>query len=160
MESPVNKDRFEVEALKENAKRLKVLCVENHAGTRLKLARFLREYFEVVFVTTYADNAIKMFENGHFDLIIASATLPDMRTTQLCKKIKNIARNKPIIIVSKNKNASSISWVGVDSDKEGAGNQRDRLYNAYLQKNINQFPNWKIIPGSVVTRLRKITPNN
>jgi hypothetical protein len=62
--------------------------------------------------------------------------------------------------VSKNKNASSISWVGVDSDKDGAGNQRDRLYNAYLQKNINQFPNWKIIPGSVVTKLKKITPSD
>ncbi|MCX6076821.1 MAG: response regulator [Campylobacterales bacterium] len=104
----MNKERFEIEALKENAKRLKVLCVENHAGTRLKLARFLREYFEVVFVTTYADNAIKMFENGHFDLIIASAALPDMRTMQLCKKIKNIAPKKPIIIVSKNKNANEI----------------------------------------------------
>lgn len=62
--------------------------------------------------------------------------------------------------ISKNKNASSISWVGVDSDKKGAGDQRNRLYNAYLQKNINQFPNWKIILGSIVTKLRKITPNN
>ena len=62
--------------------------------------------------------------------------------------------------ISKNKNASSISWVGVDSDKKGAGDQRNRLYNAYLQKNINQIPNWKIILGSIVTKLRKITPNN
>lgn len=62
--------------------------------------------------------------------------------------------------ISKNKNASSISWVGVDSNKKGAGDQRNRLYNAYLQKNINQFPNWKIILGSIVTKLRKITPNN
>ena len=54
-----------------------------------------------------------------------------------------------------NKNASGINWIGVSSDKEGADRQRERLYNAYLQKNLDQFPNWRILPGTVVTKLRK-----
>jgi hypothetical protein len=62
--------------------------------------------------------------------------------------------------ISNNKNVSGISWIGVNSDKEGADKQRDLLYNAYLQKNINQFPNWKILPGTSSTKLKKITPNN
>ena len=62
--------------------------------------------------------------------------------------------------ILKNKNAMGINWIGIDSDKAGADKQRDRLYNAYLQKNINQFPDWKILPGSIVTRLKKITPIN
>lgn len=62
--------------------------------------------------------------------------------------------------ISKNKNASGISWVGVNSEKAGAGDQRDRLYNAYLQKNIKDVPNWKILPGTIVTKLRKVTPSN
>lgn len=104
----MKKIKFEREALRENAKALKVLYVENHAGTRLKFGRLLKQYFGQVFVTTYADNAIKIFESGHFDLIITSANLPDMKTSTVCKKIKNIAPKKPIIIVSKNKNPDEI----------------------------------------------------
>jgi len=58
-------------------------------------------------------------------------------------------------LISKNKNISGINWIGINSDKPGADTQRDRLYKAYLQKNITQFPNWKILPGRVVTKLRK-----
>lgn len=58
--------------------------------------------------------------------------------------------------ISKNKNASGIKWIGVNSDKPGADAQRDRLYKAYLQKNISQFPNWEVLPNTVATKLRKI----
>ncbi len=104
----MKKEIFQRKALKENAEKLNVLYVENHAGTRLRLGRLLRRYFNKVFVTTYADNAIKIFQSGHFDLIITSASLPDMKTTEICRKIKNIAFKKPIIIVSKNKNPDEI----------------------------------------------------
>jgi len=36
-------------------------------------------------------------------------------------------------------------------------NPKSPVYKAYLQKNITQFPNWKILPGSIVTKLRKIS---
>lgn len=104
----MKKLRFDIETLREHAKTLKVLYVENHAGTRLRFGRFLKRYFQKVFVTTYADNAIKIFESGHFDLIITSANLPDMKTSLICKKIKNIASKKPIIIISKNQNSDEI----------------------------------------------------
>lgn len=108
MECKLKKLRFDIETLREHAKTLKVLYVENHAGTRLKFGRFLKRYFQKVFVTTYADNAIKIFQSGHFDLIITSANLPDMKTSLICKKIKNIASKKPIIIISKNQNPDEI----------------------------------------------------
>ena len=99
---------FEKEALRENAKTLKVLYVENHAGTRLQFSRLLKHYFGELFVTTYPDNAIKIFESGYFDLIITGTNLPDMDTSVVCKKIKNIAPKKPIIIISKDKNPDKI----------------------------------------------------
>lgn len=104
----MNSLKFEIDALKENAKTLKVLYVENHAGTRLKLSRMLKQYFGDVFVTAYADNGLKLFENGHFNLILTSATLSDMFVSDFCRNIKEIAPKKPIIIVSKNKNANEI----------------------------------------------------
>jgi len=94
-------DTFNIKSLKESAKDIKVLYVENHAGTRLKFARFLKEYFDSVSVVTYADNAIKLFMSGHFDLIITDANLPDMKVTDLCSTIKDIAPIKPIIIISR-----------------------------------------------------------
>lgn len=104
----MNSLKFEIDALKENARTLKVLYVENHAGTRLKLSRLLKQYFGDVFVTTYADNGLKLFENGHFNLIITSTTLPDMFVSDFCKEIKEIAPKKPIVIVSQNKNPNEI----------------------------------------------------
>ena len=104
----MNSLKFEIDALKENARTLKVLYVESHAGTRLKLSRMLKQYFGDVFVTAYADNGLKLFENGHFNLILTSATLPDMFATDFCKEIKEIAPKKPIVIVSKNKNPDEI----------------------------------------------------
>lgn len=104
----MNSLKFEIDALKENAKTLKVLYVENHAGTRLKLSRLLKQYFGDVFVTAYADNGLKLFENGHFNLILTSATLSDMFVSDFCKNIKEIAPKKPIVIVSKNKNPNEI----------------------------------------------------
>lgn len=104
----MNHLQFEKDALKENAKMLKVLYVENHAGTRLKLSRMLKRYFGDVFVTTYADNGLKLFENGHFNLIIVSSSLPDMFVSDVCKNIKDIAPKKPIVIVSKDKHPDEI----------------------------------------------------
>ena len=103
----MNKE-FEINTLKEYAKELKVLYVENHAGTRLKFSVILKEYFEEVFVTPYADNALQVFENGHFDLIISDLVLPDIDAEIVCRKIKNIAPKKPIIIVSNTKDADKI----------------------------------------------------
>lgn len=95
---------FKLESLIEDARNIRVLYVEEHAGTRLKLGNFLKEYFGSVVVERYADNAFKMFENSHFDIIITDANLPDSDVVEFCHKIKKIAPRKDIIIVSKNVN--------------------------------------------------------
>ena len=59
-------------------------------------------------------------------------------------------------LISKNKKVTGIDWIGVLSSKMGAGDQREKLYNAYLQKNIDQFPNWKIQSSELYTKIRKI----
>lgn len=92
---------FKLESLIEDARNIKVLYVEEHAGTRLKLGNFLKEYFGRVVVERYADNALKMFESGYFDIIITDANLPDSDVVEFCRKIKKTAPRKEIIIVSK-----------------------------------------------------------
>ena len=91
---------FEIESLKENAKDIKILYVENHAGTRLKFSRFLKKYFVNVTVVTFADNAVQLFLSGYFDLIITDTNLLDMEVSDMCRKIKHIAPRKPIVIIS------------------------------------------------------------
>ncbi|MCK9373302.1 MAG: response regulator [Sulfuricurvum sp.] len=95
---------FKLESLIEDARNIKVLYVEEHAGTRLKLGNFLKEYFGRVVVERYADNALKMFESGYFDIIITDANLPDADVVEFCRAIKKTAPRKEIIIVSKNVN--------------------------------------------------------
>ena len=93
-------NNFEVVSLQENAKEIKILYVENHAGTRLKFSRLLKEYCNNVTVVAYPDYAIQLFLSGYFDLIITDANLPDMEVTTMCKKIKQVAPRKPIVIIS------------------------------------------------------------
>jgi DNA-binding NarL/FixJ family response regulator len=93
-------NNFEIVSLKENAKDIKILYVENHAGTRLKFSRFLKEYCDNVTVVAYPDYAIELFLSGYFDLIITDANLPDMDVATMCKKIKHVAPRKPIVIIS------------------------------------------------------------
>jgi len=104
----MDKESFEINTLKEYAKTLKVLYVENHAGTRLQFSVLLKEYFQEVFVTAFADNALQVFENGHFDIIISDLILPDIDAEIVCRKIKSIAPKKPIIIISNIKDADRI----------------------------------------------------
>lgn len=92
---------FEIETLKENAKHIKILYVENHAGTRLKFSRLLKEYFDNVTVVAFADNAVGLFLSGYFDLIITDTNLLDMEVTDMCREIKHIAPRKPIVIISR-----------------------------------------------------------
>lgn len=93
---------FKIETLIEDARSIKILYVEEHAGTRLKLGNFLKNYFGNVVVEEYADNAMKMFESGYFDIIVTDANLADTNVLDFCRTIKKIAPRKNIIIVSKN----------------------------------------------------------
>jgi len=101
-------NNYEVVSLKENAKDIKILYVANHAGTRLKFSRLLKEYFYNVTVVAYPDYAIQLFLSGYFDLIVTDANLPDMDVTTMCKKIKNIAPRKPIVIISHDTNSDTL----------------------------------------------------
>ena len=101
-------NKFAIETLTENAEHIRILFVSNHAGTRFKFSRFLKKFFKNIFVVNYADNAIKSFESGYFDLVISDAEFPDMEASSMCKKIKLIAPKKPIIIISKIKDADKI----------------------------------------------------
>lgn len=97
-------EEFRIETLIEDARNIKILYVEEHAGTRLKLGNFLKDYFGSVIIERYADNALKMFESGYFDIIITDSNLSDANVVEFCHKIKKIAPRKDIIIVSKNIN--------------------------------------------------------
>ena len=94
---------FKLESFIENAKSLNVLYVEDHAGTRLQVGHFLKSSFKEVIIVNHPEVALKMFNSGYYDLILTDASLPDMDTSHMCRRIKQIAPKKPIVILSNKK---------------------------------------------------------
>jgi len=94
---------FKLESFIENAKSLNVLYVEDSAGTRLQVGHFLKSSFKEVIVVSHPEVALKMFNSGYYDLILTGASLPDMDVSHMCRRIKQIAPKKPIVILSNKK---------------------------------------------------------
>jgi len=94
---------FKLETFVENAKSLNVLYVEDNAGTRLQVGHFLKSSFKEVVIVSHPEVALKMFNSGYYDLILTGSPLPDMDASHMCRRIKQIAPKKPIVILSSNK---------------------------------------------------------
>ena len=102
-------DKFELSLLKEKAKNLQVMFIENHAGTRFKLSKVLKKYFAKVTVCLYPDKAISAFQDYKFDLIDS-----DYVVSRAFKKLEEVLRiSREIIgvnhklIILKGKNAEN-----------------------------------------------------
>ena len=87
----MKKMNFELKILQENAKSLKVLLIENHAGTRFKLSKFLKKYFLDIQVCLDPDIAIQAFNKSKFDLIIIDAHLKEVSSFQICTIISDLS---------------------------------------------------------------------
>jgi DNA-binding response OmpR family regulator len=78
--------------------RRRILCVEDNQDTCEVVGFIFREY-EMVFAGTIGD-AIPYIENELFDLYMLDNWLPDGSGVQLCRKIRALRPDSPIVFTS------------------------------------------------------------
>ena len=76
----------------------RILCVEDHKDT-CELLAFLLSDYEIVF-TDSIENSLKVFKQGNFDLCILDNWLTDGLGTELCRQIRQINSQIPIVFAS------------------------------------------------------------
>jgi two-component system, OmpR family, copper resistance phosphate regulon response regulator CusR len=79
-------------------KKARILCVEDDRDT-CELISVLFPQFEVKFAYNMSEG-IRLFENETFDLCILDNWLPDGSGIDLCRKIRAINPNIPIVFAS------------------------------------------------------------
>lgn len=82
----------------------RILVVDDHAPTRTFVRTVLEaeksDSYEVVEAATGAD-CLKIFDKkGPFDLVILDVGLPDLDGYQVCKGLRNVDKQVPIVFVT------------------------------------------------------------
>ena len=87
-------------AAEANLRPLHVLVVDDKPMIRDVVTEYLTEDEHTVETATNGREGLEKFYAGRFDLVITDRAMPDMSGTQLAKLIKEIAPNKPIILLT------------------------------------------------------------
>ena len=82
----------------------RVLVVDDHAPTRALIRTVLEaekgQTFEVLEAGTGTDCLKTMDKNGPFDLVLLDVNLPDMEGYAVCKALRHVDRQVPIVFVT------------------------------------------------------------
>jgi len=82
----------------------RVLVVDDHAPTRALIRTVLEAEkgatFEVLEAGTGTDCLKTMDKNGPFDLVLLDVNLPDMEGYAVCKALRHVDRQVPIVFVT------------------------------------------------------------
>ena len=83
-----------------NLRSLRVLVVDDMQMTRELVTEYLTADGHTVEIATNGVEGLEKFHVGKFDLVITDQSMPDMNGTQFATLIKQIAPNKPIILLT------------------------------------------------------------
>jgi len=111
--------------LKNLAKNLSVLYVEDEADLRQSVASYLSKIFDTVVVCVDGSDGLEQYKKQKPDIIISDILMPNMNGIEMLKIIKDIHPSQNIIITS----AYTESEFFIDSIKLGVG--------SYIIKPIN-----------------------
>ena len=87
-----------METKKDQYPRRRILCVEDNQDTCEVLTFIFREY-EMIFAGSIKD-AVPLIENEQYDLYILDNWLPDGSGVDLCRKIRSLPCDAPIVFTS------------------------------------------------------------
>jgi DNA-binding response OmpR family regulator len=79
----------------------RILCVDNHEDTRLLLQAVLEQIhgYRLTLAGTAAEG-LDLATTEHFDLIVLDTWLPDISGIELCRQIRRLNANTPILFYS------------------------------------------------------------
>jgi DNA-binding response OmpR family regulator len=78
----------------------RILLVEDESITRKNLADCLRDAGYDVDEARDGAQAVALFENRHFDLVITDLVMPQLNGFKLIARVRSISRQTPIILIT------------------------------------------------------------
>ncbi|NQY93371.1 MAG: response regulator [Campylobacteraceae bacterium] len=97
-----------IQKLRDEAKGISILVVEDSDPIRKQICRFLEKFFTYVFQAQDGEKGLEMFELNKPDIIVTDLNMPKMDGHEMIKAIKNISKNTPIIITSAHSNSETL----------------------------------------------------
>ena len=86
--------------LKESAKELSVLYVEDDADVRNGIATILRKFFAKVELAEDGQEGLEKFNSDNFDIVLTDISMPNMNGVEMSALIKEENCEQPIIVLS------------------------------------------------------------
>ena len=83
-----------------STKKKKILIVEDEPMSVLLIQQILKSYQFELIVATNGFDAIEKFKNGDISLVIMDLYMPEMDGFEASKRIKQISKDTPIIVIS------------------------------------------------------------
>lgn len=90
-------------SLKDILKSLKVLFVSQKEYIEKKEIEVLEMFFNKIIISYSSKKALDVFSKEHPDVVITDIDFPEISGILLCKEIRQLNHNIPIIIISQNK---------------------------------------------------------
>ena len=83
-----------------STKKKKILIVEDEPMSVLLIQQILKSYQFELIVATNGIDAIEKFKNNEISLVIMDLYMPEMDGFEASKRIKQISKDTPIIVIS------------------------------------------------------------
>jgi len=83
-----------------SSKKKKILIVEDEPMSVLLIQQILKSYQFELIVATNGRDAIEKFKNTDISLVIMDLYMPEMDGFEASKRIKQISKDTPIIVIS------------------------------------------------------------
>ena len=80
-----------------------VLYVEDEKSIRDQISKMMKQLFDSVDIAINGFDALEMYKQNQYDLVITDLKMPQMDGVELCKKIIQINKEQQIILISAHK---------------------------------------------------------
>ncbi|EQB40375.1 hypothetical protein M947_00840 [Sulfurimonas hongkongensis] len=94
--------------LRNMCQNISVLYVEDEEGILIQTSRVLRKIFDDLDLASDGEEALRLYKNKYYDLIITDLNMPNIDGQALSSKIKEHNTNQNIIIISAHKDVDQI----------------------------------------------------
>ena len=84
----------------EKPRRLSILGIDDQEVIRELLTSLISRMGHRIVIASEGRSGLKLFEEGHYDLVIAEADLPGISGWNIAQKVKEISSGTPVIILS------------------------------------------------------------
>jgi len=91
---------FSIQELQKATRSLNILYVEDDLPIQKSMQKYLKKFFASVSVAADGIEALKLYEQGEYDIVITDLSMPRMNGIEMIKKIKAIKESQTIIITT------------------------------------------------------------